>query len=86
VLAATLGRARVDRVRAGATEALRCHELRGCANNQARLVEAARHPRFRGTDLMERSPASTLAGGKRAFVVTPYEWTFANHKRCRRFG
>jgi hypothetical protein len=22
---------------------------------------------------------------QRVFVVSPYEWTFANHERCRRF-
>jgi hypothetical protein len=26
---------------------------------------------------------AALAAGKRVFVVSPYEWTFANHERCR---
>jgi hypothetical protein len=28
---------------------------------------------------------AALAAGKRVFVVSPYQWTFANHERCRRF-
>jgi hypothetical protein len=29
---------------------------------------------------------SALAAGKQVFVVSPYEWTFANHPRCRTFA
>jgi hypothetical protein len=29
--------------------------------------------------------ALALAAGKQVFVVSPYEWTFADHERCRRF-
>jgi hypothetical protein len=28
---------------------------------------------------------AALAAGKQVFVVSPYDWTFANHERCRRF-
>ena len=28
---------------------------------------------------------AALAAGKCVFVVSPYEWTFANHPRCRTF-
>jgi hypothetical protein len=28
---------------------------------------------------------AALAAGKRVFVVSPYEWTFAHHPRCRIF-
>jgi hypothetical protein len=28
---------------------------------------------------------AALAAGKQVFVVSPHEWTFANHERCRRF-
>ena len=28
---------------------------------------------------------AALAAGKHVFVVSPHEWTFANHQRCRRF-
>jgi hypothetical protein len=28
---------------------------------------------------------AALAAGKQVFVVSPYEWTFAHHERCRRF-
>jgi hypothetical protein len=26
-----------------------------------------------------------LAGGGQVFIVSPYEWTFSNHPRCRTF-
>jgi hypothetical protein len=28
---------------------------------------------------------AALAAGRQVFVVSPYEWTFANHPRCRVF-
>ena len=29
---------------------------------------------------------AALAAGKRVFVVSDYQWTFANHPRCRVFA
>lgn len=29
---------------------------------------------------------AALAAGRRVFVVSPYDWTFANHPRCRVFA
>lgn len=29
---------------------------------------------------------AALAAGKRVFVVSPYEWTFSTHPRCRIFN
>jgi len=43
------------------------------------LVQAP-HPSLR---LIEAGAA--LAAGRRVFVVSSYEWSFANHPRCRRF-
>jgi hypothetical protein len=28
---------------------------------------------------------AALAAGKQVFIVSPYEWSFAHHERCRRF-
>jgi hypothetical protein len=58
----------------------RCIE--SAADADVTLFYAAEDERQCGA-LLECGAA--LAAGKQVFVVSPHEWTFANHERCRRF-